>query len=264
MKSNLNISFIGAGNVAEALAVALYRKNQRIKTVTSLSGVSADALASKIGAVASNGYQFSDDTDIIIIAVNDESVGEVARALKCSDETIIVHTAGSVAMSVLGRSDNAGVLYPLQTFTRGREVNMKAVPFFIEATDEQTMEVLNQLALLVGSSAHQCVSERRRYLHLAAVFACNFPDFMLTIASELVRHAEFNPGVLHPLIKETVGKAVALGPENAQTGPARRGDMNTIRSQLELLSFNPEYHDLYEQVSNMIMNRYNTEKNDKF
>ena len=86
-----------------------------------------------------------------------------------SENTIIVHTAGSVPLDILGRSDNAGVLYPLQTFSKGRIVNMKAVPFFIEATDEHTLGVIKDLAMVIGSSSHQCVSERRKCLHIAAV-----------------------------------------------------------------------------------------------
>lgn len=257
MGRRFNISFIGAGNVAEALAVALKKEKQNIVYISSKGGISAQALAEKTGAVAREGYQFSDETDIIIISVNDGSIEQVADSIECNEDTIIVHTAGSVPMSVLGRTDNAGVLYPLQTFSRGRVINMKAVPFFIEATDEYTLNILKDLALLIGSSAHQCVSEKRKFLHLAAVFASNFPNFLMTIGSDIVSHAGFNPGVLNPLIKETTGKAVAVGSALAQTGPARRNDIETINNHLEMLSYSPEYHDLYEQISRMIMNYYN-------
>jgi len=257
MGRRFNISFIGAGNVAEALALALYREKQNIISITSARGGSAQILAAKTGSVVQQGYKFTGETDIIIIAVNDSSIQQVADLIECDEETIIVHTAGSVHINTLGRADRAGVLYPLQTFTKGRVVNMKAVPFFIEATDEATLEVLKELAQLIGSSVHQCVSERRKLLHLAAIFACNFPNFMMTIGSDIVSRAGFNPGVLNPLIKEMAGKAVAMGPEEAQTGPARRNDTETISDHLEILSYSAEYHDLYEQISKMIINYYN-------
>ncbi|HNX67835.1 MAG TPA: F420-dependent NADP oxidoreductase [Bacteroidales bacterium] len=257
MGRRFNISFIGAGNVAEALALALYREKQNIISVTSAGGKSAKALAAKTESRVQEGYKFAGETDIIIIAVNDSSIQQVAELIDCSEETIIVHTAGSVHINTLGRSDRAGVLYPLQTFTKGRVVNMKAVPFFIEATDEATLDVLKELAQLIGSSVHQCVSERRKLLHLAAIFTCNFPNFMMTIGSDIVSRAGFNPGVLNPLIKEMAGKAVAMGPEEAQTGPARRNDTETIDDHLEILSYSAEYHDLYEQISKMIMHYYN-------
>jgi predicted short-subunit dehydrogenase-like oxidoreductase (DUF2520 family) len=260
MAKSYNISFIGAGNVAEAMAMAFLKEKQRIVSVTSANGISAGLLAEKTGAVVQNGYHFSDETDIIIISVNDSSIEKVAQSIECSDNTIVVHTAGSVHIDALGRSDNAGVLYPLQTFSKGRTVNMKAVPFFIEATDEHALEVIKYLALLIGSSSHQCVSERRKCLHIAAVFASNFPNFMMTISSEIVTRAGFNPGVMHPLIKETIGKAIAIGPESAQTGPARRNDTNTINDHFELLSFSPEYQDLYKHISEMIINYYNNKK----
>jgi predicted short-subunit dehydrogenase-like oxidoreductase (DUF2520 family) len=257
MVRRFNISFIGAGNVAEALALALYREKQNIISVTSAGGTSAKALAAKTASVAQEGYRFTDSTDIIIIAVNDSSIKQVTGLIECNEDTIIIHTAGSVHINTLQRFDKAGVLYPLQTFTKGRVVNMKAVPFFIEATDEETLEVIRELALLIGSSVHQCVSERRKLLHLAAIFACNFPNFMMTIGSDIVSRAGFNSGVLNPLIKEMAGKAVAMGPEEAQTGPARRNDKETINDHLEILSYSAEYHDIYEQISNMIIHYYN-------
>ena len=257
MEHIYNISFIGAGNLAEALALALLKEKQRIVSVTSRNGITAGKLAEKTGARVQDGYHFSQETDIIMVAVSDSSIETVAKSIECPENTIIVHTAGSIPLSVLGRSDNAGVLYPLQTFTKGRTVNMKAVPFFIEATDEHALEMLDYLALLIGSSSHQCVSERRKCLHIAAVFACNFPNFLMTIGSDIVSRAGFNPGVMNPLIKETIGKAIAMGSEAAQTGPARRNDKNTIEEHLELLSYAPEYQDLYRQISEMIINFYN-------
>jgi len=257
MRNVYNISFVGAGNVAEALALAFMKEKQKIASVSSKSGISARSLADKTGAIVQNGYHFPDETDIIIISVNDSSIESVAESIECNDNTIVVHTAGSVPLSILGRSDNAGVLYPLQTFTKGRTVNMRAVPFFIEATDEHTLQVIKDLAMVIGSSSHECVSERRKSLHLAAVFASNFPNYMMAIGSEIVSRAGFNPGVLHPLIKEMTGKAIAMGPESAQTGPARRSDRKIIDEHLELLSYAPEYQDLYKQVSEMIINYFN-------
>lgn len=257
MGRRFNISFIGAGNVAEALALALHKEKQNIVSVTSASGRSAAALAAKTGSAMQEGYKFTDKTDLIIIAVNDSSIEQVAGMIECSENTVVVHTAGSVHMNVLRRTDRAGVFYPLQTFTKGRTVNMKAVSFFIESTDEETLELLKELALLIGNSAHQCVSERRKLLHMAAIFASNFPNFLMTIGSDIVSRAGFNPGVLNPLIKEMAGKAVTMGPENAQTGPARRNDTGTINDHLEILSYSAEYHDIYEQLSNMIMHYYN-------
>jgi len=257
MGRQYNISFIGAGNVAEALALAFYKEKQNIVSVISAGGKSAGALAAKTGSATQNDYKFTDKTDIIIIAVNDTCIEQVAGMIDCGENTIVVHTAGSVHLNVLGRTDRAGVFYPLQTFTKGRIVNMKAVPFFIESTDEETLEVLKELALMIGNSAHQCVSERRKLLHMAAIFAGNFPNFLMTIGSDIVSRAGFNPGVLNPLIKEMAGKAVAMGPENAQTGPARRNDTGTIQDHLEILSYSAEYHDIYEQLSNMIIHYYN-------
>ena len=89
--------------MAEALALAFLKEKQRIVSVSSRSGISARLLAEKTGAVVQNGYHFSDETDIIIISVNDTSVEPVAQLIECPDNTIVVHTAGSVSSEHPGK-----------------------------------------------------------------------------------------------------------------------------------------------------------------
>jgi predicted short-subunit dehydrogenase-like oxidoreductase (DUF2520 family) len=252
-----NISFIGAGNVAEALCLGFRSAGQNIVSVASRNGVSAKSLAAAAGAEWRTGLSVPGSCDIVIIAVTDTAIEEVARQAIIPENTIVVHTAGSVPLSALGRTKRAGVLYPLQTFTKGFIPELAKVPFFTEATDEPTLAVVKELGTMIGAGAYDCSSVQRRHLHVAAVFVNNFSNFMMTTGEAIAANAGFDPAVMRPLIEETARKALFRGPAMAQTGPAVRNDTGTIESHLDLLSFSPEYQKLYRLISSMISDYYN-------
>ena len=221
-----------------------------------MSGESARALAEACGAEWRSGLSVPGNCDILILAVTDTAVPEIALSAVIPDHTLIVHTAGSVPLSTLGRKSNAGVLYPLQTFTKGFPPDLRKVPFFIEATDSHSLEMLRDIGGSIGAGAWDCDSLQRRHLHVAAVFTNNFSNFMMTTGENIASAAGFDPALLHPLMEETMRKALRNGPASAQTGPAVRHDQGTIKSHIELLSFSPEYQKLYRLVTRMIAGHY--------
>jgi predicted short-subunit dehydrogenase-like oxidoreductase (DUF2520 family) len=251
-----NISFIGAGNVAEALCLGFRSAGHTIVSVASRHGLSSKSLAAAVGAEWRQDLSVPGNCDILIIAVTDTAIEEVAREAVIPGNTIVVHTAGSVALSALRRDKRAGVFYPLQTFTKGFIPELSKVPFFIEATDTSTLAVLKELGSMIGSGAWNCSSEQRRHLHVAAVFVNNFSNFMMTTGEVIAANAGFDPALMRPLIEETARKALFRGPAMAQTGPAVRNDTGTIKSHLDLLSFSPEYQKLYRLLSSMISDYY--------
>lgn len=251
-----NISFIGAGNVAESLIAGLAAAGHRIISVASRGGESARLLAISSGAEWRRDLSVPDNCDILILAVTDTAVSQVAADAVIPSGTVIVHTAGSVPLSVLDRAKGAGVLYPLQTFTRGFPPDLRKVPFFIEATDSSTLKILRELGESIGAGAWECDSLSRNQLHVAAVFTNNFSNFMMTTGESIARRAGIDSQLLRPLIEETARKAVRTGPSAAQTGPAVRHDSGTIKSHIELLSFSPQYQKLYRLVSSMIAGYY--------
>ena len=149
-----------------------------------------------------------------------------------------------------------GVFYPLQTFSTGRDVSFRDLPFLLEASDDQSAEILKDLVSSIGGNWHFADAEHRRLLHLAAVFVSNFTNHLLTEGKEIAVRAGFSFEILKPLINETVSKAITIGPENSQTGPAVRNDKNTIETHLELLSFSPELQSLYKEVTSAIIKYY--------
>ncbi|MCK7534525.1 MAG: DUF2520 domain-containing protein [Marinilabiliales bacterium] len=242
--------------MAESLSAGLTAAGHRILSVASRRGDSARALAEATGA------EWRSDLSVPGI-VTSSSLPSLTRQWQrwrrkqiSPDHTLVAHTAGSVPLAALGRERGAGVLYPLQTFTKGFPPDLRKVPFFIEATDNHSLEILRELGNSMGAGAWDCDSLQRRHLHVAAVFTNNFSNFMMTAGETIAAEAGFDPALLHPLMEETIRKSLRTGPAAAQTGPAVRHDADTIKSHLELLSFSPEYQKLYRLVSKMIAGYY--------
>lgn len=193
------------------------------------------------------------DSDFVVIAVSDSAIAEVAKGLQATD-AVVAHTSGSVPMDVLAAPGRrCGVLYPLQTFSEGRELDYSAIPFFTEGDSEVTLVAIDRLAGLVSDSVYHGDSALRGRLHLAAVFACNFTNALYGVADELLRRDGLDIKVMLPLIEETVGKLRELSPCKAQTGPASRRDTGVIERQMEALKEHPDLQRIYGELTGLII-----------
>ena len=247
------IVILGAGNVATHLSGALKKSGFLIKCVYSKTIEAAKTLALKVNSQYTNEInQIPIEADLYIIAVKDEFVEDVIKYLKLSNG-IIVHTAGSISMDVFkDRFKNYGVLYPLQTFSKFRDIDFTNIPICIEANNKILESKLIGLSKCLSDSVYVINSEKRKMLHLAAVFACNFTNHMYSAATEILKQSDIPFDLLKPLIAETAQKAIDCDPQNAQTGPAVRDDQNVIHKHLELLKDNPEFEKIYKFVSDSI------------
>jgi predicted short-subunit dehydrogenase-like oxidoreductase (DUF2520 family) len=252
------LSFTGAGRVAAALCREFHRKKFIIRQIISESDNRGRKLAGLYGAEWSDKPEFGDDTDLIIVAVPDHRLRDVLAGIKCSGRTVVAHTAGSYGLDVFpDHMKKTGVLYPLQTFTLGREMDLSTVPFFIEASDSNSSSILKSVAESVGASVRFTDTDHRKMLHLAAVFVCNFTNHLLTAGKDITEREGIPFDVLKPLITETFMKALEIGPENSQTGPAVRNDRSTIEGHLKLLAGFGELQHIYEMMTASIINYYN-------
>lgn len=252
------VSIIGSGNVATHLANALYRKGIAINQVYSRKTANAKVLANKVRAGYTSDLEgIKDNSDLYIIAVQDDVIKVVAEKLAISNK-IVVHTSGSVGIDVLqSTSKNYGSFYPLQTFTKEREVSFEQIPMFLEASTKKTENELTSLALSLSNNVNKIDSIQRKKLHVAAVFACNFANYMQVIAEDLCAQNNVSFDMLKPLIKETFEKGVGASPTENQTGPAKRGDVKIMNKHLELLNTNKELQDIYRLISGQITKKYN-------
>ena len=248
----MKIVLIGAGNLATQLGKVLLAAGQDIVQVYSRTMESASALADKAGgAPVTDISKVRDDADVYIVSVKDSVVGELVPALCKGKETkVFLHTAGSLPMDVFqGMAMHYGVLYPMQTFSKAKDVDFSVIPCFIEANDDYAHQVIGELAGLLSDKVYELSSQDRKYLHLSAVFACNFVNHCYDISHDLLEKHGIPFEVMLPLIDETAGKVHELSPREAQTGPAVRYDQNVIRNQAALLKDNPLLKDIYERMS---------------
>jgi predicted short-subunit dehydrogenase-like oxidoreductase (DUF2520 family) len=254
-----SISFAGAGRVASALCKELFDARFRIDKIVSETEVRGRPLAVSCGALWSEYLLFPDTTEVIIVAVPDHRLKSILENIKCAEDTLIVHTAGSYGLEVFPEHiRHKGIFYPLQTFSNDRKVSFSDLPFLLESSDKESDDVLRRLTESIHGKVCFVDAEKRRTLHLAAVFVCNFTNHMLTLGREVALKADYPFEILSPLIKETISKALDSGPENSQTGPAIRNDRNTIEKHLELLSFSSELQRIYREITRSIVKYYNT------
>ena len=252
-----NISFAGAGRVASALCKELFAAGYKIEIVVSERKEGYKPLVESCSAIWSSDLVYPNSTKIIIVAVPDHKLEMVLNSIKCSQDTIIIHTAGSFGLEIFPENiKHKGVFYPLQTFSKNRTVSFTDLPVLLESSDDITSSILVEIAGSLSAKVHFVNSERRRMLHLAAVFVSNFTNHMLTEGKEISSKAGFSFDMLAPLINETISKALESGPENFQTGPAIRNDKNTIEKHLELLSFSPGLQKIYGDLTQSIIDYY--------
>lgn len=252
-----NVSFAGAGRVAGSLCKKMYQSGFCIQQVVSRNELNGRQLSDSCKAQWSRDLIFPSSTEIVIVAVPDNILKTVLDSIKCGKETIVVHTAGSLGLDIFpARMKRKGVFYPLQTFSKERNIEFKDLPFFLEASDNQVNETLKNLAETMGGNVYFVDTEHRKILHLAAVFVNNFTNHMLTTGLDIAKRSGFTFDLFEPLIKETILKALDEGPENSQTGPAVRNDLNTIEKHLDLLSFSSESQNVYREITRSIINYY--------
>lgn len=246
----MRIVLLGTGNLATRLGIALHTRNAEIVQVYGRAESKASHLAKLLGcSFTCYKEEIIDETDIYILTVSDEAINEVLSGLSISHQ-LVVHTAGSVPMDVLAAfSKNIGVIYPLQTLSQNREIDFEDVPICIEANTNANLEKLKELAGLLSERVVTIDSAKRRQLHLAAVFVCNFVNHFYTIGEKLLQDAQLDFDLLKPLILETANKAMQFSPIEVQTGPATRGDEHVIGQHLKMLAQHPEWQKLYELVS---------------
>ena len=257
----MEIVFIGAGNLATNLAFALKEKGYTIKQVYSRTEQSAKELADGLSAGFTNDIKnIETAADLYFVALKDDVIGEVVNQLTFQPK-LIVHTAGSIPMSLLTDVfDNCGVLYPVQTFSKHRKVDLQKIPLCLEANSDENYEILKSLAMDLSDNIHSLTSEQRLYLHVGAVFACNFSNFMCVGAETILEKHDIPFHILKPLIKETFDKIEQDSPSNGQTGPALRNDRKTMEKHQKILSDSGLFQNLYRFVSDAIINFYKKNK----
>lgn len=254
---SLNFCFIGAGNLATHFSKALQIEGYYVSQVYSRTEKSAKELAEILSTkYVTSATEVDKDADIYIVALKDSAYNEVLSQINFENK-LVVHCSGSLPLSVLEKySTNTGVFYPLQTFSKLRYIDFKDLPVFIEANTKENENLLLDLAGQISDSVTILNSEKRKILHLSAVFACNFVNYFYSVSAEILKSKDISFDVLKPLILETAQKVQEMDPDKAQTGPALRFDENIISSHLKELEGFIDYQKLYNSISKSIFEHH--------
>jgi predicted short-subunit dehydrogenase-like oxidoreductase (DUF2520 family) len=257
LNKSINITLVGAGNAAWHIGHRVVDAGYRIAKIINRKSQRADVLANDLHCQVQNDFTFSnDDSDFVIVAINDSILQEVLQKLDTRD-TIILHTSGSVGMDIFpGNTKRFGVLYPFQTLTAGIEVDFSEIPLCIEGSDIATTSEIEELAGKLSSEVRIINSQQRRILHLAGVIGNNFTNHFMAMAIDMVERNDMDKSILMPLLEETISKLKKTSAYDAQTGPARRNNKEVIDMHLELLNEEPELKKLYGIISDSIIAYY--------
>ena len=242
----IKIVLLGAGNVGTHLCRAL--QNKEGLEIIQWYNRSLNSLEKELVqfAVTQNLNDII-EADLYIISVSDTAIPAISKALE-GKNGLIAHTAGSIPMEVLGAHQNHGIFYPLQTFSKQKEVDFNQIPLCLEANQPENLNLLKKLAQSLGGPVHLIDSAQRKALHVAAVFVNNFTNHLFTIGEELCKAHKVPFSVLQPLIAETADKIKHLPPSAAQTGPAARGDQKILKDHLQYLT-KESHQKLYQLIS---------------
>lgn len=249
----MKVVLIGSGNVATHIAFALKTAGISVVQVWSKHIENAKILAGQIEASAiANLSEIDQEADFCILSIKDDAISNVIKEL-IGFKGVVVHTAGAVNLDVFRDAVvKFGVLYPLQTFSIKKEVDFSVIPICIEANNAETLKSISQLAERLSTNVVEVSSGKRKILHLAAVFACNFTNHLYALSADLLASYDLDFEMIRPLILETAAKVQYALPKDVQTGPAIRSDELTMKRHEELLLKQPQLLNIYQILSESI------------
>ena len=242
----ISVVILGSGNLAFHLIKNFLKIDEiDLKQVYSRNLKTLEIFKNKVEII--DDLHFLKEADVTIVSVSDDAIEKVSSSIKNS---LVVHTSGSVEMDALKNITNKGVFYPLQTFSKEKEVNFDGIPFCLEAEHKNDLIILEKLATLLKGRIYHLNSDQRKRIHVAAVFVNNFTNHMYAMAQDICELHNVPFSILYPLISETSKKIRNLSPFEAQTGPAKRNDELTIKKHLNLL--NQHQQELYLKITQSI------------
>lgn len=248
----MKIVILGSGNVAFHLAKAF---NEKKIAVSQIFGRNENALKD-ISEKFTIPYSTNEleIADLYLIAVNDDSVADISKRIT-KENALVAHTSGSLPKEILQGNYRKASFYPLQTFSKSKELNYGEIPFFIEAENNDDLAILKNLALEISENVMISDYEKRKYIHLTAVFACNFVNHLFARAKEISDAQNIPFDYFLPLIDETVQKIHEIDPKSAQTGPAVRNDDRVLKLHEDLIT-NEEHRKIYKTMNDSIKKMY--------
>ena len=248
----MKIVIIGSGNVAYHLCKAFAQNHIPVAQIFGRNETDLKQISAELDIPFSTTSLA--DADLYIICVSDDSVSEISKLIK-NENSLVAHTSGSLEKEILSGNYRKASFYPLQTFSRAKMLNYSEIPFFVEAETKEDEDLLLNLAEKLSKKVMRSTYEKRKYIHLTAVFSCNFVNHLFARAKEISDREEIPFDYFLPLIKETTKKIEHIEPKLAQTGPAVRNDKRVLQLHEELLP-SDEHRKIYKTLNESIKKMY--------
>lgn len=249
----MKIVLLGSGNVATRMGKAFSLQGHQILQVYSKTKANASALASVFGADSTDELSaLSLEADLYVLAVSDSALEGLIQSMPMPKHGIISHCSGATPIDLLRKFRKHAVIYPPQSLSKELDTPIGDIPFALEAESSETLQILLQFMQEMAPKSFVCNSEQRLALHVAAVFANNFSNALFQIGYDILKTQNLPFDLLRPIILETAQKVQSNRPVDVQTGPARRGDLQTINTHLNFLSKNSQWVKIYQQLSEEI------------
>ena len=249
----MKIVIIGSGNVAFHLAKAFTQNNIEVSQIFGRNEVELNKISEELNVPYST--KELADADLYLISVSDSAVEQVSDLIK-TEKALVAHTSGSLPLEILKGNYRKASFYPLQTFSKTKNLDYSKIPFFIETENQIDEKSLFELASIISENVETSDYEKRKYIHLTAVFACNFVNHLFARAKEISDSQDLPFQYFIPLIDETVEKIHHLEPKLAQTGPAVRGDERILKLHEELIK-DEQHLKVYQLMNESIKKMYN-------
>ena len=230
----IKVVIIGSGNVAHHL-ISAFAKSDAVAVIQNFVRTKEHATHLLDSNKITTNIKALAEADVYIISVSDNAIVEVSSQLNFQNK-LVVHTSGNIAMNDLDNKNRKGVFYPLQTFSKSKAVNFREIPICLEAQNDNDKQILETIAKSISDKVFSINSQQRKGLHVAAVFVNNFTNYLYQIGNDICQKSNIPFEILQPLIQETANKIQTLSPNDAQTGPAKRNDTQTINDHLNFLT----------------------------
>jgi predicted short-subunit dehydrogenase-like oxidoreductase (DUF2520 family) len=256
----MKIVIVGSGNVAESLAQAI-AEAEGLELVQVFAR--NEERGRKVAELAHSEWSNTSlaEADLYLISVSDNAVAGCAKELHIPQNAVIAHTAGCCPMESLAPHTHRAVFYPFQTFSVGRKVDFSKGYIFVEGATDHALQCVEKVAHALTPKVLPADSARRAVIHLSGVFACNFANAMYANAAEVLAKEGLPFDIVAPVIEETAKKVIEVkDPATTQTGPARRGDSQTLERHRKMLAEEPQRRDIYDKISEDIWHRTKTSK----
>ena len=249
-----NLVIIGNGRIAQQLIKAFSKEKISTCFIFGRDEEKLNNLISEFAFLKKISLDEIQDNSICLLCVSDSAISKVAQSIPNANCTLI-HFSGVESIDLIIESHkNAGVFWPIKSFAFEKETSWEDAPVAAEVSSPKSEEDLMYLNSLLRARLFFLDENKRTQLHLAAVTVNNFSNHLFHLAYSWCEKNDLPFESLIPIIQQTAQRINHQDPAVFQTGPAIRGDEESLSKHYELLQNDSQFLAVYKLLSDSIKN----------